>query len=201
MRKSSSFVANLIPRLLRERRGSTLIEFAFAAPVVASVVIATMELGMVMFTSTLMESGLRDAARFGITGQVIDGSTRLEHIISIIDERTLGLVDMDDADIQVFSYPVFGDVGRGEDFVDGNANGAFDPGETFTDENGNGAWDSDLGVAGAGESGEVVVYRIYYNWSIMTPFAASFVGQGGLFTIEASIAVRNEPWETEGIPL
>lgn len=191
----------LFRRLLGAERGSTLIEFAFTAPPIAAVVVATMEFGMVMFTTTLMESSLRDAARFGITGQVMDGETRLEHILWIIDERTLGLVDMDAADVQVLSYPTFDQVGQSESFVDGNANGAYDAGETYDDDNGNGMWDADVGAAGAGGPGEVVVYRMKYDWSLMTPFAGTFIGEGGYFKLQASIAVRNEPWETEGIPL
>lgn len=170
-------------------------EFAFAAPVLVTLVIAAMEFGTIMLTSTLMEASLREAARFGITGQQVQNSTRLEEIIRIIDERTLGLVDMDQANVDVLVYPSFSDIGRGEDYVDGNANGAYDVGETFTDENGNGAWDADVGAAGSGESGDIVVYRLRYNWPIMTPMATHIIGTDGSIGLNASIVVRNEPWD------
>jgi Flp pilus assembly protein TadG len=178
-----------------DTRGSTALEFAFAAPILATVVVATMEFGTIMLTSTLMESSLREAARFGITGEQANGVTRLERIIEIIDERTLGLVDMSQAQTNILVYPSFSDIGRGEDYVDGNTNGAYDVGETFTDENGNGTWDSDVGVAGSGGSGDIVVYRISYAWPIMTPFAATFIGNTGSVSLDASITVRNEPWD------
>ncbi|MGJ3259098.1 MAG: TadE/TadG family type IV pilus assembly protein [Rhodospirillales bacterium] len=181
--------------LRRDERGAALLEFAFAAPILATVMIASMEFGIVMLTNTLMESSLREAARFGITGQEITGKTRLERIIEIIDERTLGLVDMSEADVQILIYPSFSDVGRGEDYVDGNANGQYDPGETFTDENGNGLWDSDVGSAGSGESGDIVAYRMSYGWNTMTPFAGHFIGDDGVLHLNASIVVRNEPWD------
>ena len=182
-------------RFVPDERGSTLMEFAFGAPILATVIMASMEFGIVMLTNTLMESSLREAARFGITGQQITGKTRLERIIEIIDERTLGLVDMDEADVQILVYPSFSDVGRGEDYVDGNANGQYDIGETFTDENGNGAWDADVGTAGSGESGDIVAYRLKYDWKTLTPFASHFVGDGGVLRLTASIVVRNEPWD------
>ena len=148
-----------------------------------------------MLTSTMMESSLREAARFGITGQETAGQTRLERISEIIDEHTLGLVDMNTANVNILIYPSFSDIGRGEDYVDGNANGMYDLGETFTDENGNGIWDEDVGVAGSGASGDIVVYQLQYDWPIMTPFGGSFIGTDGSIALNASIVVRNEPWD------
>jgi Flp pilus assembly protein TadG len=182
-------------RLTGDQRGSTLIEFAFAAPLVILMIVGTMEFGMIMFVSTLMESALRDAARFGITGQKPPAGTRLEQIVAIIEQRTIGLVDMADAKVEVMVYPTFGDVGRGEDFVDGNGNGTYDPGETFTDENGNGAHDTDVGEAGPGEAGSIVAYRMEYAWPLRTPLAGHLIGHDGKFFLKSSIAVRNEPYD------
>ena len=163
-------------RVVRDDAGSPSVEFAFAALPLVLMVVGTMEFGMIMFTSTLMESGLRDAARFGITGQEPEAESRLERILEIITERTLGLVDMTTAQVEVLVYPGFGDIGRGEAFVDGNANGQYDPGETYTDENGNGQWDADVGQAGAGGSGEIVVYRMRYDWPLLTPLLGHVIG-------------------------
>lgn len=182
-------------RLCRREEGSTLMEFAFAAPVLVTLVIGSMEFGTIMLTSTLMESSLREAARFGITGLEVQNRTRLEEITRIIDERTLGLVDMSQANVNILVYPSFSDIGRGEDYVDGNANGVYDIGETFTDENGNGIWDADVGTAGSGESGDIVVYRLQYDWQVMTPIASHFIGTNGSIGLNASIVVRNEPWD------
>lgn len=185
--------AGLLARLGRAQDGATVVEFAFTFPMIAMLVIAVIEFGMILFVGVLMESGLRDASRYGITGYEEPGIGRLERIVQIVGEHTLGLVDMTTADFEVLVYPGFGDVG-GEDFIDGNANGTYDTGETFTDGNGNGTWDSDIGVPGPGDAGDVVIYRIRYDWPLMTPFAASFIGTDGSFPIRASVAVRNEPW-------
>lgn len=189
----------ILRRLVRLRRnedGSPSVEFVFAAPVLILLTIGTIEFGMIMFVTVLMESSLRDAARYGITGQEPDPGTRLATIKGIIEDRTIGLVDMNQAKIQILSYPTFGDIDRGESYVDGNANGEYDAGETFTDENANGQWDEDVGSEGAGESGEVVVYRMEYDWPLMTLLLDPLIGNDGRFPIKASIAVRNEPWET-----
>ncbi len=185
-------------RFLRRLRdgedGSPAAEFAFVAPILFLMVIGTIEFGMIMFVTILMESGLRDAARYGITGNEFGSMNRMERIVQIINDRTMGLVDVNQADIQILVYPDFGVIGQGEDFVDGNGNGTYDAGETFTDANGNGVWDSDVGQSGPGASGQVVLYRIDYAWDLLTPLAAPLIGQNGKFTLSASIAVRNEPW-------
>ena len=181
--------------LAANQQGSSLIEFALAAPLVVLMIVGAIEFGMIMFVSTLMESALRDAARFGITGQVPDGATRLDQILAIVEQRTIGLVDMSDAKIEVRVYPTFGDVGRGESYIDGNGNGAYDPGETFTDENSNGAYDSDVGQDGAGDAGAIVAYRMEYAWPLRTPLAGALIGQDSKFVLRSAIAVRNEPYD------
>ena len=150
---------------------------------------------MVLFTSTLMEGALRDASRYGITGQEPNQSARLERILGIVGERTMGLVDMSTAQIEVLVYPGFGDIGKPEGFVDGNGNGAYDSGEAFTDTNGNSVWDADSGVPGPGGSGDIVVYRIHYDWPLLTPIFGAIMNGNGTLPLTASLAVRNEPWD------
>jgi len=179
--------------LASARQGATAVEFAFVFPMIAMLVVAVVEFGMILFVGVLMESGLRDASRYGITGYEESGVSRLDRIVQIAGEHTLGLVDMATAEFEVLVYPGFGDVG-GENFVDGNGNGTYDAGETFTDRNGNSVWDSDIGVPGPGDAGDVVIYRIRYDWPLLTPFAATFIGSGATIPIRASVAVRNEPW-------
>lgn len=184
----------LFVRLARARRGATAIEFALVAMILVTMMGAIIEFGSIMFVTTLVESALRDASRFGVTGAEVAGISRLERIRQIIGERTLGLVNVDAAQVDVLVYPSFATVGRGEQFVDGNGNSAYDVGETFTDSNGNGTWDADLGIPGAGEAGQVVLYRLRYDWPLLTPIAGAFIGSGGRFPIQASVVVRNEPW-------
>ncbi len=183
-------------RLWRGEDGSPAVEFAFAAPAVVLMVIGTIEVGLVLFVSILMESGLRDAARFAITGREVEGMTRIERIVQIIDTRTFGLVTVGPSDVEALVYPSFAAIG-GEDFVDGNGNGQYDGGETFTDDNGNGQWDSNISGTGAGGAGEVVVYTVRHDWALLTPFAGTVLGENGVIELGASLAVRNEPWDED----
>ena len=58
--------------------------------------------------------------------------------------------------------------------------------------NGNGQWDPDMGAAGLGGPSDVVVYRLTYDWGIITPVMREVMGESVKHV--SSIAVRNEPF-------
>jgi hypothetical protein len=142
-----------------------------------------------------MEGGLRDASRYGITGYIPPGTTREDQIKKILGDATIGLIDVNAADISTKVYPSFDDVGKPEPFTDSNANGHYDSGEAYTDVNGNGQWDADMGKAGLGGPGAIVVYQINADWSLLTPLMVPFMGNDGKMRLSANVAVRNEPYE------
>jgi hypothetical protein len=173
--------------------GTAAMEFAFVAPIFLAMLGAIMEFSGIMFVQTLLEGSAREAARYGITGFTQEGVSRDEQILQIVEKNTLGLIDLDELQMDTLVYENFGDVGQPEPFTDQNGNEIYDAGEPFTDVNGNGAWDEDMGAAGLGGPGDVVVYRMSYDWSIIIPFFRMFFGDA--ITLQANIAVRNEPFE------
>lgn len=182
-------------RLRRCRGGLTVIEFAIAAPVVFATVAGVLELALVMFVMTLSEGALREASRFSITGFTPPGMTREERILEILGDHTIGLVDMAAASVDYKVYPSFDDIGKPEPFTDSApANGSYDAGEAFQDINGNGQWDADMGAAGLGGPGEIVLYTIEFDWELMTPLVSPFMGTDGKMTMKSSVAVKNEPF-------
>jgi hypothetical protein len=192
-RKRGRFVRRLI-RLARGRRGVTAVEFALIAPVCMTLVCAFIDLSMVMFITNVMEGGLREASRYAITGYTETGKTREQKIAEIIKDHSYGLIKAEDITITYKVYPSFGDVGKPEPFVDSNNNGQHDSGEPFTDINNNGQWDADMGAAGIGGPGDVVAYTVEYKWTLWTPLAAEIWPNNGVITLNATVAVRNEPY-------
>lgn len=186
---------SLIRRFAASRDGATALEFAFALPVVLMLIVGMLEVAMIMFVSTSVEGGLRQAARYGITGQTPATGTREQAIVDIIDNYTLGFVDLAASDVTFTTYDSFNDVGQPEPWTDANGNGQYDAGEAFDDLNGNLQWDADRGTAGVGAAGEVVLYKIDYDWSLLTPYVSNLLGDNGVLHMSASIAVRNEPFD------
>ena len=188
-----------VHRLRLSRDGAASVEFGFAAPVVILAAVGLIELGSMMFVSTLVEGGLREAARFGITGFTPGGVSREDRIRQIIEENTIGLVDMNTATITQQVYPSFGEVGQPEPFVDADPfNGSYDVGESYQDVNGNGQWDADMGAAGVGGPGDVVLYTVEVDWPALTPLFEPLMAAAGKVRMKASVAVRNEPYDAGG---
>jgi len=180
------------PGVLADRGGQALVEFAFVGPIFIAMVCAIMEFSGIMFTQTLLEGGAREASRYGITGSTIDGVTREEQIMNIMESHAHGIIDMAELEMETLVYDSFESIGDPEPYTDENGNGEYDDGEPYTDVNGNAAWDDDMGAAGLGGPGDVVVYRLTYDWPIMIPLFEPIFGE--TVTLRANIAVRNEPF-------
>lgn len=192
-----SFVANCFSwqrNLRADRRGSAAIEFALIGPVFMFMILGIFEFSIIMLTQTLLEAGIREASRFGITGRQLEGSSRADQIKQIIVDHSAGLIDVDEIDLETLTYEEFGGIGQPEEFTDENGNGAYDDGEPFDDANGNGTWDPDRGTPGVGNSGDIVVYKVGYEWLPVVPLFSHILPDGGGFEMEATVAVRNEPW-------
>ena len=173
--------------------GNAAVEFALVAPAFIGMICGIMEYSCILFVQTLLEGGAREAARFGVTGQEIDqDGAREARIRAIINEFTLSMIDVDHIDIDTLVYDSFEAIGEPEPYEDSNGNGAYDSGEPFEDINGNGVWDPDMGTVGLGGPGDIVLYRLTYDWPIIIPIFEPFFGEK--VTLVANIAVRNEPW-------
>lgn len=195
MRLSARRKMGLFKRFRRAERGAAAVEWAFIGPVLVLLLLIFIELCLMMFTHQMVEGGVRDASRWGITGQTDGGGlTREQYVAKVIKENTMGLIDDSDITVTTKVYPTFSDVGKGEPFTDANGNGKYDPGESFTDINTNGVWDSDQGATGAGGGGDIVQYKVEYKWTVFSPILQPFAGPGGKFTFETSVVVKNEPF-------
>ena len=170
--------------------GQAMVEFAFIAPALLGLLCGVLEFSGILFVQTLLEGGARQSSRYGITGSSTEDVSREAMIRQIIEGNAYGIIDTDEINIETLVYDNFSDVGQPEPYTDENGNGSYDEGEAFDDVNGNDAWDDDMGAAGLGEAGDIVVYRLSYDWSIMIPLFRPFFGD--TIRLDANIAVRNE---------
>jgi Flp pilus assembly protein TadG len=185
----------LFSRLWRRSDGASAVEFSLVAMPLILTVIGIMEVAFILFVNVLLEGAIRDSARYGITGYTSGGVDRETMIRQIISERTVGMVEMTNVEIETLVYDSFANIGKPEPFTDEvPTNGTYDAGEPFVDVNGNGTWDADMGAAGAGGPGAVVVYKVKYDWPLLTGLLTPLLGQNGYVTLSVSTAVRNEPF-------
>ena len=160
-------------------------------PLLLMFVCGGIETAITLFIGSSIESAVQEASRYGITGSEA-GVSRADKVLAIVKDKTYGLLDMDKVKMDTLVYSSFADIGKPEPFVDQNGNKAYNSGEPWTDVNGNGKWDADMGKAGLGGPSDVVVYRLSYDWGIVTPMVQEVLGK--TVTHTSSIAVRNEPF-------
>ena len=180
--------------LLRDQRGATAVEFAVVASAVFVMLFAVLEFSAIMLVSNIMESATSITSRLGKTGYVTAGQSREATILAEVTKQTQGLIKPEQLSIASKYYAQFDQIGDPEPWNDANANGLAEVGE-YTDVNGNGQWDADMGLAGYGGAGAVVVYTVSYPWPIMTPLLSPVIGNAqGKYVITARAVVKNEPY-------
>ncbi|MEH6475064.1 MAG: TadE/TadG family type IV pilus assembly protein [Sneathiella sp.] len=183
---------HIISKFGRNEKGTTAVELALISPILVTVLFGIIELSVAMFVNTVVEGGLRDASRVGLTGLEVDEGSREQAIVDIVNGASLGMVSLTTSDVSSKIYPSFGDIGMPEPYIDDDGDGSYTDGETFEDINGNGAWDSDMGEAGLGGPGEIVLYSISYNWNFLSGQMIPILN--GVIPMTASMVVRNEPF-------
>lgn len=178
--------------------GAAAVEFAIVFPVAVLFLLVIVEVMMMLWVDAAMESAVRMASRFGMTGYAPGGVSREERILAIVTDRTMGFVNPSTATVTTRIYDSFDKIGVSEPYDDiAPANGRYDAGEAFVDINGNGAWDRDLGRPGIGGPGEIVVYTATYRLPFFTPLQA-FIGGANGTLLQASAVIRNEPFPVAG---
>jgi Flp pilus assembly protein TadG len=177
----------------RCQNGVTAIEFALIAPVLIMIMMGIIEFSLIMFTSSVMEGATNETARLGKTGYVATGLTRQQEITNTITSKTSGLLNPTRITITTTVYSNFNNIGKPEPCLSPTTPPCpGTPGINFVDVNGNGVWDTDMGQAGLGNAGDIVVYSVSYPWPIFTPVIQAIFGT--TYTITARSVVRNEPY-------
>jgi len=179
--------------IIRNNDGNTIIEFAVVAPMLFLLLMGIIEFGLIYFTNSAMEGATNIGSRIGKTGFTTGGVNREAYIRSEINRLSGGFLNSSKLKISILSYSSFSNIGQPEPCISPpKAPCPGRPGINFTDINGNGTWDIDQGSANAGGAGAIVLYSSTYPWSLFTPLISSFLGRGGIYTITATTAVRNE---------
>lgn len=179
----------------RDVRGIAVVEFAFVAPILVLLICGFMEFSHVSSARTRLEGATMRAARAVAAS---DCPTEREGTMRrIITDAMEDIPSPNGGDVEIItkSYSdAFDDVGEPEPFDDLNGNSKWDAGEPYSDINGNGEHDKDMGSLGSiGGAGQVVSYTARYQVYSLFNFINVQVGGNGIYNIEASTVMRNEP--------
>jgi Flp pilus assembly protein TadG len=164
-------------RFLRARRGATAVEFAIVATPFMITLYAIVQVSLLYFAQSMLETGVAQAARMIRTGQAQSAGMDEAAIRTLVCSRVYGMIDCDDGlTVDLRAFPSF------EDVVVPPAVG--DDGEIAA------------GTFNAGTGGEVVIFRVFYAYTLPLPDTGTGIANmsGGRRLMAASAAFRNEPF-------
>ncbi|WP_294093907.1 TadE/TadG family type IV pilus assembly protein [Sphingomonas sp.] len=180
-------------RLLRDRRGVAVTEFAILAPVLMVTLMGLMDLSFQAYTRAVLEGAIQKAGR----DSGIEGATATE-IDAKVTAAVKQVANRASVTFDRRSYSTFGNI-KAERFTDTNGNGIRDPNECYDDVNGNGMWDADPGKTGQGGANDVTLYTVTATYPRMFPLGA-LLGWSSTETISAKTLLKNQPYATQAIP-
>ncbi|MEQ9609545.1 MAG: pilus assembly protein [Kiloniellaceae bacterium] len=168
-------LAQLGMPLARDQNGNVLIEFALVTPLFVLLIVGTLEVSVMFFTSSVIEGATVEAARQIRTGQVQESGDPMTTFQNQLCDSLFNVIDCSEVKFNVQTFSSFGEVSMPiEVDEDGEiVNNGFTP----------------------GESGAVTVVRSLYRWEFMTPLISNLMPAGlGGHLIVSTVAFQNEPY-------
>src|SRR3954470_16577473 len=169
---------NVLSRFRRNRRGSTVVEFALVAPMFFALLFAIIETAFVFFASQVLETATQDSARMIMTGQAQGAGFSQSQFKSYVCGNINVLFDCANGIyVDVQSYPQFSGVSV-NDPIDGTK--SFVPPNNYS----------------PGGPGDIVVVRVFYEWPLFVTALGYNVSNlsGGKRLLTATPAFQNEPF-------
>lgn len=181
-------IARLLHRLRAETRGSAVIEFAIAAPVLLLLLIGIYNMAWTAYLTIVLRGAVQAAAR----GDGLETANNVK-ADAYVTNLVKGVAPDATVAFKRMSYYDFADIKRAETWNDRNANGKCDAGETYTDENKNGKWDADVGSSSNGGANDVVLYTatVTYKPVFIVPFMSGAADQRQM---SATAVRKNQPF-------
>lgn len=175
-------------RFARDVRGVAALEFAFIAPPFFLLLFSMFEVGLTYTADTVLQSAVNETSRMVRTGQVQGTNlTRLEFRQLVCDRINIFLNCDERLQIDVRRFSSFSGAG----FTDPlDASGEFRDDFRFE----------------PGAPCDVILVRAFYKWDPVTPGLGSALknmgsdaeGNATSHLLQATAAVRNEPYESAG---
>jgi Flp pilus assembly protein TadG len=178
-------------RLAADTAGVSAVEFALIAPVLLMMVMGIFDLGHNMYTTSMLQGAIQQAARNSTIEGAASSSAALDNLVTT---AVRAISPHSTMQFSRAAYTNFSDVGQSEDFVDGDNDDVCNNGEPYEDSNGNGQWDADQGTAGQGGARDAVLYTVTVSYPRLFPIARLIPGQTDTFTMQSQTVLRNQPY-------
>ncbi|MPT48166.1 MAG: pilus assembly protein [Sphingobium sp.] len=193
MRKSA--YRTTITRLASDKRGATIIEFAFVAPVFLLIIMFLFDTAYYYYARAVLGGEVQAAGRSSTLETATDeAQTALDNHVTAVVQQVVphGTVQFSRKSFRSYDQAAT----RAEPFKDANGNGTCDEGEFFEDTNGNGTRDLDIGSDGQGNARDVTIYTATLHYHRLFPIA-TMMGWSNDMSISESTILRNQPFDKQ----
>lgn len=185
-----------ILRLLKNKKGATMVEFAFVAPVFFTILLGLTDFGYRMYMKSIVEGTVYQAARLATVGDKTP--TQIDDFV----KKQLTLFSTNGTvTITKTNYYEFSDIGKPEKLTtDLNSNGSWDTGDCYEDLNNDSKWNAVSGRSGLGGSDDIVYYKVDFSYPRIVPMGG-FLGWSSTETASTMTIMRNQPYAAQQIPM
>ena len=177
-------------KLRRDTDGVTAVEFGFAMPVMAVVLMGLFDIGFQVYAQSILQGAIQEAAR---ETTLESGTTTSSALDDTVKDNVLNVIPGAELTFTRKNYVNFSDVSQAEDFTDTNGDQICNNGEAFEDVNGNGIWDDDRGMDGVGGARDAVLYSATASFDRVFPFG-KLVGLPDEVSVTGATVLRNQPF-------
>jgi hypothetical protein len=186
----------LLHRLIGDRSGATLTEFAFVAPVLIMMIMGIFDMAHTQYTNALLSGAVQKAGRdmtlenAGSQQAANDARVRAQ-VLNILPVGA-------EVEFERLSHFDFTDIGEPEEVIEpaATANRRCDAGERYIDENDNGRWDADRGQDGNGGARDAVLFTAIVRYDRLFPMY-ELIGMSDQVTLRSSTVLRNQPFDEQ----
>ncbi len=188
----------LLPRLRRDQRGATVVEFAIVAPVMGLVLLGSFDVGHTLYMRATLQGILQKAARDSTLEDSTDANVQTTLDNKIITQ-VKALANNSTITITRRFYRTFSaaSAAKAETWTDTDHNGTCNGGEPYEDANLNNNWDKDGGDAGQGGAKDAVLYTVNVSYPRFFPLY-NFIGGSHTTKLSASTVLKNQPYGDQG---
>jgi Flp pilus assembly protein TadG len=181
-------------RLRFDRRGSTLVEFGFIAPMFMMFLIGAFDIGHALYLRSAMLGAMQKSARDSTLEQSATAASQAR-IDGEVQKAVDGLTFGKQIQFKRRFYRTFqtAAAARAEQFTDINLNGRCDGVEPYSDDNNNNVWDADGGNEGQGLAFDRSVYTATVTYQRLFPLW-KFIGGSPTSTVQVRTVLMNQPY-------
>lgn len=191
------------PRVSRDKRGTTIAEFAVVLPVMMMIIMGLLDLCYKEYAIAMLQGSVQKAARDSSLQTGATNATALDTSVRTLFKQinntlpnsafTFTRRNFSDFSPAGLIEPSTGPGGRCRPPVIGPPAVSY----TFTDWNNNGIWD-DGAVAGVGGAQDVVLYTVTVQYDSLFPIG-TLIGMSPQQTVSATTVLRNQPYANQAV--